>query len=361
MKKPLVSIIVPTFNRAYCLPRTLQSALDQTHKDIEVLVVDDGSSDETGEIVRRLAKVDKRVKYIVKENGGVASARNLGMQLSQGDYIGLLDSDDLWEPWKLQLQVACMERAPEIGMCWTDMQAMNEKGEIFDKRHIRTMYSSYKWFTLEQLFSKSYPLEEIVPYLLPQLQGDNSQKQLQFRTGDIYSQMVTGSLVHTSTAVLRRSRMAGVGGFDEKFKPTGEDFDFHLRTCKAGPVGFIDIPTMTYTVGRPDQLTRASSHLAIAQWFLYVVERELAENRVNIHLPQKLINEVLAEAHEWIGYRHLLLYQTKEARQHLMLSLKLKPLQPRTIQLLASAMLPQSAFKTLHQSYHARQQHATDH
>ena len=359
MKKPLVSIVIPTFNRAYCLPKTLQSVLDQTHKEIEALVVDDGSSDETGEIVRRLAKVDKRVKYVRKENGGVASARNMGMQLAQGEYIALLDSDDLWEPWKLQLQVACMERAPETGMCWTDMRAMNEKGEVFNKRYLRTMYSSFKWFTLDQLFSKSSPLEEIVPYLLPELQADNTPQQLQFRTGDIYSQMVTGSMVHTSTVMLRRSRMQEVGGFDEMFKPTGEDFDFHLRTCKAGAVGFIDIPTMTYMVGRPDQLTQSSSHLAIAKWFLFVVERELSQNRQNIHLPERLIKDVLAEAHEWIGYRHLLLYQTKEARLHLMESLKLKPLQPRTLRLLASAMLPENTFKTLHQSYHSRQHAAS--
>ena len=360
MKKPLVSIIVPTYDRAYCLPKTLQSALAQTHQEIEILVVDDGSKDETGVIVKRLAKVDKRVKYIFQENKGVAAARNHGMHLSQGDYIALLDSDDLWEPWKVQLQVACMERAPEVGMTWTDMQAANEDGEVFDRRHIRTMYSSYKWFPMERLFSKKDSLESIVPYLMQSLTADNTPEQLQFRTGDVYSPMVTGNMVHTSTSMMRRDRMKAVGGFDERFKPTGEDFDFHLRVCKAGPVGFIDIPTMTYMVGRADQLTRPSSHLAIAKWFLFVVERELAENRANIHLSDKLISEVLAEAHEWIGYRHLLLYETGDARKHFLESLKLKPAQPRTIRLLMSAMLPKFAFKSLHQSYHAKQ-HATNH
>src|SRR5690349_14194018 len=105
---PLVSIIVPTFNRAYCLGRTVRSALAQTHAGIEVIVVDDGSTDGTRELVRELMAADGRVRYAFQSNRGVSAARNRGLKLAAGAFVAFLDSDDVWKPWKLELQLACM-------------------------------------------------------------------------------------------------------------------------------------------------------------------------------------------------------------------------------------------------------------
>src|SRR6185436_10196720 len=114
MQAPLVSVVVPTYNRAYCLARTIDSALGQTHPSVEVIVVDDGSVDETAEMVAARYGSDARVRLIRQANAGVSAARNTGLRVARGDYVALLDSDDVWEPWKLELQVACMRARPEV-------------------------------------------------------------------------------------------------------------------------------------------------------------------------------------------------------------------------------------------------------
>ena len=114
---PIVSIIIPTYNRAGLITETLKSVFAQTYKDYEVIVIDDGSTDNTEEV---LAPYMDRIRYIRQENAGVSVARNRGMLAATGEFIAFLDSDDLWYPEKLEKQVACMKEHPEIGMTYTD-------------------------------------------------------------------------------------------------------------------------------------------------------------------------------------------------------------------------------------------------
>ncbi len=110
MASPLISVIIPTYNRATTLGVSVDSALGQTFKDIEVIVVDDGSEDHTREVLTRFKD---RIRYISKDNGGCASARNAGLTEAKGDWIAFLDSDDVWLPKKLETQVSDLERHPD--------------------------------------------------------------------------------------------------------------------------------------------------------------------------------------------------------------------------------------------------------
>ena len=123
---PRVSVIVPSYNRAQMLPRALESIFAQTYKDYEVIVVDDGSKDETPEVMKQFLG---RVKYIRKENGGSASARNRGIEESGGKYIAFLDSDDYWVPEKLEVQVQVLDAHPNVGIVYARMPIINDKGE----------------------------------------------------------------------------------------------------------------------------------------------------------------------------------------------------------------------------------------
>src|SRR5436305_1747451 len=123
MANAIVSVIVPTFNRAYCIRRTIDSVLNQTYPNWELVIVDDGSTDNTAQLIATDYAHDTRIKYFHQQNQGVTAARNKGISLAQGDYVAFLDSDDTWKPWKLQLQLACMQHCPNIGMIWTDMEA----------------------------------------------------------------------------------------------------------------------------------------------------------------------------------------------------------------------------------------------
>ena len=134
MDKPLVSVIVPAFNAAGTIRQTLESVSAQTYPAMEVIVVDDGSSDSTTAIVEEFTANDARFYLIRQPNAGVGAARNAGIAKARGKYIAPLDADDLWMPEKLERQVACMEEfGDQTGLvyCWSTL--INEKNQLIDR------------------------------------------------------------------------------------------------------------------------------------------------------------------------------------------------------------------------------------
>lgn len=128
---PVVSVIVPAYNAEANVADALRSALSQTLREIEVIVVDDGSTDGTASVVRRVAEDDARVHLIRQENAGVAAARNAAISAARGDYVAPLDADDVWYPDKLAAQVARAERGgPEMGMVYSWWVRIDERGVI---------------------------------------------------------------------------------------------------------------------------------------------------------------------------------------------------------------------------------------
>jgi glycosyltransferase involved in cell wall biosynthesis len=116
---PLISCVVPVYNGARFIAAALDSILDQTHRPIEVIVADDGSTDDTAEVVARYAG---RVRHITQQTVGPAATRNLGLSHARGDMIGFLDADDLWHPEKLERQAACFLARAELEACVTHVQ-----------------------------------------------------------------------------------------------------------------------------------------------------------------------------------------------------------------------------------------------
>ena len=111
--KTLVSVIIPAYNAEETISETLDSVLRQTYSNIEVIIVDDGSTDGTSRIVKEHAERDKRCKYIYKQNSGVSSALNLGIENSNGEFIAAIGSDDMWAENKLELQLECIRAYPD--------------------------------------------------------------------------------------------------------------------------------------------------------------------------------------------------------------------------------------------------------
>lgn len=124
--QPKVSVIIPTYNREKFIGEAIQSVLDQTFQDFEVIVVDDGSTDRTGDVVQAFAS--EKVQYVYQSNRGRSNARNHALGLAKGRYIAFLDSDDLYLPDKLALQVDYMDSHPEIGMVYTSAYCIDENG-----------------------------------------------------------------------------------------------------------------------------------------------------------------------------------------------------------------------------------------
>lgn len=146
---PQVSVIIPTYNRAQYIEESVRSVLAQTYRDLEVVVVDDGSVDETGIIVNSIA--DPRLRYIRQENLGRSKARNHALSLARGKYITFLDSDDLYLPGKIELQVEYLKKHPDAGMVYTSAYCINDGGEMLAHRYEATVsgriYEQIAFFT----------------------------------------------------------------------------------------------------------------------------------------------------------------------------------------------------------------------
>lgn len=180
-----VSVVIPVYNARDVIGETIESVLAQTWTDREIVVVDDGSSDGSGDIVRSFGE---RVRYVRQENGGVARARNRGIAESTGEYVALLDHDDLWHPTKLDRQVTVLDRRPEVGMVITDVAHIDRYGKPMG------------------IIGAGYNPSETFARLF-----------------------VRGFVPTPSAAMIRRSVLETVGGFDERFHSAGLD-DHELWT-----------------------------------------------------------------------------------------------------------------------------------
>lgn len=191
----LVSVIIPAYNDAKYLPQTIRSALAQTYHNVEVIVVDDGSTDNTPEVAK---KFEGKIKYVHKENGGPASARNVGIKASKGEFIAFLDADCTWPSNKLKLQMECIREHPDGGL----------------------FYANARHF--EEINGK----EKIVPF-----------RPITLYTGNIFWRLLLYNFVQTSTVVTKRSVLEEIGLFDENPEFISvEDYDLWIRIAAKFPV-----------------------------------------------------------------------------------------------------------------------------
>jgi glycosyltransferase involved in cell wall biosynthesis len=327
----LVSVVIPTHNRAHIVGAAIESVLAQTHEDVEVIVVDDGSTDDTRSAVERYGP---RVRYVYQPNGGVSSARNRGFANVRGEFVALLDSDDAFVPWKLEAQVRFLQANSDVGMVWTDMTAVTPDGRVVEERYLRTFYDAHALAGIEQVLTGTGAVESTWADAPAAVAGAPTYK------GDLFSSMLLGNLVHTSTVVIRRNRLRLVGGFDPTLRPSGEDYEFHLRTCSHGPVAFIDAPSLLYRIGAEDQLTAPRYGIHIARNNLTTVLRWLELGRERITLSKGQLRQRLADSYRWVGEAELERGERRAAVANLWRSLRYAPRDLRTAKPFVFAFLP---------------------
>ncbi len=229
-----VSIVIPTYNRQQYICHAIESAFSQTLTDIEVIVVDDGSTDNTEEVIKPYRN---KINYIKTENGGPAHARNVGMKMASGDYISWLDSDDLYYPYKSELQASFLDKFHEIGMVYTEFSGFDDNG-YFDEYHLKNYHSSaYKsgCVTYDDIFSEKILIKN-VDLKLENLNGET------IYMGNIFDSYFQNIVVFTNSIMFRRSILDIVGFQNSEFG-LFHDLEFVLRICKLYKVAFIDVPT----------------------------------------------------------------------------------------------------------------------
>ncbi|MFC1666594.1 glycosyltransferase family 2 protein [Candidatus Omnitrophota bacterium] len=205
----MISVVIPTFNRAPFLKKAIESVLSQSYQDFELIIVDDGSQDKTHELIARYAS---RIVYIKQRNKGPSAARNLGLQKSKGEFIAFLDSDDWWKKEKLATQICKMQQNPYFLVSHTE-EIWHRKGVLLNqkKKH------------------KKFP-------------------------GHIFDKCLPMCVVSMSTAMIRRRLFDDVGFFDETLACC-EDYDFWLRASIKHQFLLIDEPLTLKEGGRPDQVS----------------------------------------------------------------------------------------------------------
>ena len=334
VRQALVSVIIPTFNRAHCIERCVRSVLQQSFSNLEVIVVDDGSTDNTADCLHSLIAEDSRIHYIQQPNGGVSAARNTGLRQAQGEFIALLDSDDLWKPWKLEAQVDALRRLPQVGMVSSDMTAVDPTGRVVAERYLKRMYGAYRKLGSDRLYP--HVIEIPVP-----TGCDLSGESLPILYGEIYSKMLRGNLIHTPTVLLRRERWEQVGFFDESLR-CGEDFVFHLRTCRMGPVACLDVSTLLYQIGCDDQITHHRNHVPFARAFLNTIQTEFRDFPDQVSLTPGERNRIFADAHEWLATDLLEIGRRGESLKHAALTIRYAPISRESWITAVRSILPHS-------------------
>lgn len=268
--RPTVSVIIPTYNCETYIEETLKSVLDQTFKDLELIVVDDGSADRTREIV---ASYGARVRLITQTNSGVCAARNYGIREAAGRYICLMDHDDYWFPEKLALQLGEMSKHPEIGI----------------------VYSSFIWWhpDLKGIFPNPSSFDQALGPV-----GIDEEF-----SGWIYHLLLLDCWVLTSSALISAEVFDKCGVFDESL-PYSEDWDLWLRISQEYPFTKLKKPLTLYRQ-HPRQGNRIVRNIdyrteliskAAAKWGLCsrdgrcITKRQFKQNMANYHMEFGLNN-----------------------------------------------------------------------
>ena len=249
MRKPKFSVVVPLYNKCHYIARAIQSVLDQTYDNFELIVVDDGSTDGSAEIVKRFG--DSRIRMLEQANSGASGARNSGIKCSRGEWIAFLDADDIWMPENLSSHVEILKQHPEIN--WSAGS-----------------------------FVRRYPGGRVEYPVMPASLAERIDDGV-FRNA---LSLISNALICTCTVVIRKEVFSTIGYFDPEFE-TAEDLDMWMRLwMKYRDVGYADKVIMEYMQEIPYSLTetriesndnRVSHALFVRKYWKAAVTMDLAD------------------------------------------------------------------------------------
>ncbi|MBK1674842.1 hypothetical protein CKO35_16420 [Ectothiorhodospira shaposhnikovii] len=303
-----VSVIIPAFNARPFIGEAIRSVEDQGFDELQIIVVDDGSTDGTGDYV---AIHYPSVHLIRKRNGGAATARNAGLVHATGDYIAFLDADDLWLPGKLKAQLAHLETHPEIQLVCSGFERLepNQDGTFP---------------SLEPILEKA----DSIPSNL--LNPDFS--------GWIYHKLLINCEVWTSTVVFRRKLMDSIGFFDESLR-LGQDYDYWLRASRSTQIHFLLRPMAIYRQHSHSATAKGAPVSYGALVLTNAIQRWGYESPDGQKVPALKVRDRIASIHFTLGYRHYMTQQYHLAVKDFVSSIFQYPLQPKAWVYLALATL----------------------
>lgn len=336
-----VSVIITTYNRAAYLRAAVESVLAQTAQPLEILVVDDGSTDETPALC---ASLPDPVRYIRIDNAGCAAARNAGIGEAQGEWIALLDDDDEWTPEKLQVQLAVLEDHPTARWCLTDFRLLSNDGALLDDPGLESCFALFRDLRIsaDRLFGRNIPSSSTAV----------SGKLHRCYVGDVFDLLFLGNFGLPSTALIHRQLVDEVGGFDASFR-VAQDNPFFHRCSAHSDAAIVMTPLVHWRVGHAGKLSGSSNtaeliensyrSLAVASTLRPLSRRAQA----NYATGRRFLGRRLA-------YELLSQYRSRDARHTIWRTIvDERDASPNSVVLLLVSLFPAPFLRWLHQGKRA--------
>jgi|CXWL01.1.fsa_nt_gi glycosyltransferase involved in cell wall biosynthesis len=290
---PLVSVVIPAYNCGNYIGETLESVLKQDYPRLEVIVVDDGSTDNTKDVV--VAFSSDRVRYVYQVNsGGPSGPRNTGIQHARGQFVAFLDADDIMLPGKLQCAVQLLERDPTLGLVFANFVKFDE----VNGQHSGSFLDTYENF-----------------WRLPKTQVGDFQYVI--KADVAYDGLIVENYIGTSGVVVPKKVLAQVGPFDLQLRGP-EDYDMWLRIAFAYDIGYVDMIGHRYRL-RTGGITGLGD-VKLVPHLIRVMQKQL--NKTLPDTTYKKVRRNLSRQFFAIGYCHQLNDEMAHARKCYMLSLR---------------------------------------
>lgn len=290
-----VSVIIPTYNRAGLVSEAIESVLKQTRPPREIIVADDGSTDDT---LDRLERYGSTISIVRTHHGGAAHARNAGMRAAIGKYVCFLDSDDRYLPHKLALQVEILDRFPDIGMVASEFSGFGDGVE--EEFHLKTYHSAAfrNGETYGDYFEQGVSLRDAGLDYPPWLDR-------KIYIGHVFDQYLKVLFIFTNSLMVRRSVLELVGEQDESF-PLFEEYEFALRIAKRHRIAFVDVPTyqLRYHAEQVSTTRRTDGPAVLVEkqrQLLRVVERHGVLDRNYYQQHRAAIDATMGKLHRALG------------------------------------------------------------
>lgn len=297
---PKVSIIIPCYNASATIWETLDSLYEQTFKNFEIVIVNDGSTDESASIIECYTnKFNRRLNLITQTNQGQTVAKNVGIRNSSGQFIAFLDSDDIWAPEKLECQAFLMQSNLDMGLSYTNAYKINEMGVKTDTITASPLYR-------ENCFDRLLLRNNIV----------------------------------ASSVMIRREMIDQVGFFDESLEAC-ENWDLWIRIAKVAPIDFIDRPLTLYRV-HSGNMSKNLDKMYRSR--LKLIDKHLPYQNNNPKLLDQRKN-ALFFTHINFAKTHIENLELKEARHELLQAAKIRPNEIMCYQLYLKSLLGKRVFK----------------
>jgi len=266
----LVSVVIGTYNAAHLIGETIDSILAQTYSPIEIVVVDDGSTDDTWSV---LQSYGNQIVAHRQANGGVAPARNTGLRQARGSFIALMDHDDICEPERIAVQVKLLLSQPEVVLCSSDFSAFNQDGRIADS-YCAVYYS--QCHASNGGVQARYPNAGVLDVGDCRTPKSSAPDLATVYHGEVYDEMVLGNFVHPPTVMFRQGLVKTVGMFDPAARMMC-DWDWLTRASRIGSFAFIERPLLRYRRSET-QISSARHHPRASIDSLYVAQRIVARD-----------------------------------------------------------------------------------